>query len=289
VVSDDGANIGRNHDGTAGSLGASENGHTEVGEATVVFRTGHGAGSGFGHDDPNWREYWWYADEALAPAAAADGPGQVCHLQDMADVRNHRHHGLIGALVVEPGDVTALDPETGQERWWGAHARLDGSDGTTVANEQVLVLQDGLRHFVSGNPLLPVRDVAPDDDPEDSGQKGINYRSALVNRRVQLHDPNPATPIWPARVGERLWLRLVCAADKPRAHTFTLHGHGWSGAPWLDDPGTGPWIGSFSGISSGWVRDLDLVATEPGDHAYRTGAFRWACEQGMWGILRIEE
>jgi hypothetical protein len=288
VVSDDGANVGRNHDGTAGTLGQAEHEHGAE-AATVAFRTGHGAGSGFGHDDPNWREYWWYADEALAPADHADGPGQVCYLQDMADVRNHRHHGLVGALVVEPGNVTPVDPDTGEERWWGANARLQTADGTAVANEQVLVMQDGLRHFVAGNPNLPVRDMAPDDDPEDSGQKGFNYRSALVNRRVQLRHPDPATPIWPARVGERLWLRLVCAADKPRAHTFTLHGHVWSAAPWLDDPAVGPWIGAFSGVTAGWVQDLELEAAEAGDHAYRTGAFRWAVEQGLWGILRIEE
>ena len=28
----------------------------------------------------------------------------------MADIRNHRHHGLFGALVVEPPDVTPFRP-----------------------------------------------------------------------------------------------------------------------------------------------------------------------------------
>ena len=28
---------------------------------------------------------------------------------------------------------------------------------------------------------------------------------------------------------------------------------------------------------------------DPGDHAYRSGAFRWAVGQGMWGILRVED
>jgi manganese oxidase len=25
-----------------------------------------------------------------------------------------------------------------------------------------------------------------------------------------------------------------------------------------------------------------------GDHAYRSGVFRWAVTQGMWGILRVQ-
>ena len=279
VVSDDGSNVGGNHDGTVGNLFRidHEGEHTEGG--TVVFRDEHGLGDA----DPNWREYWWYADEHLAPARASEGPGQVCYLHDMADLRNHRHHGLVGALIVEPGDASPHDPDSGEKQWWGARAQIRVG-GRPVANEQVVVFQDGLRHFVAGNPDLPVRDVVPGDDPEDSGQKGINYRSCLVNRRTGLRDREPTPPLWKARVGERLWLRLVCAADKPRNHTFTVHGQAWSAAPWVGD---GPLTGAISGVTAGSVHDLVLRAREAGDHAFRSGVFRWAVEQGLWGILRI--
>lgn len=110
VVADDGANAGHNHDGTIGTLDVELDDHAG-GHAEVVVRR-HGSG----HGERNWREYWWYADEELAPASHADGPGRACHLPDMADVRNHRHHGLIGALVVEPGDCSpstrSRDPST---------------------------------------------------------------------------------------------------------------------------------------------------------------------------------
>jgi len=298
VVTDDGANVGRNRDGTVAPLVhvlEEHGGHEEAGGA-VVFRDEHGGA----HGDPNWREYWWYADDELAPATHREGPGQVCLLRDAADVRNHRHHGLVGALVVEPGDVTPLDPRTRRERWWGTHALIardvpeQGAPVdpcSVVANEMVLLLQDGLRHFVAGNPDLPVRDIAPDDDPEDSGQKGINYRCAPVHPRRVLRDARPSTPVWRARVGEELWLRLVSAADKPRGHTFTVHGQAWKSAPWLDEkPGErrSPFAAAVPGITAGTVHDLVLRADEPGDHAYRSGVFRWAVEQGMWGILRIE-
>jgi hypothetical protein len=38
------------------------------------------------------------------------------------------------------------------------------------------------------------------------------------------------------------------------------------------------------------VHDLVVdVAAEPGDYAYRSGVFRWSVQQGMWGIIRVQE
>ncbi|WP_250032483.1 multicopper oxidase domain-containing protein [Paractinoplanes maris] len=281
VVSDDGAYVGRNHDGTVASRPEPGGAHRhepvdpEAAGRVVFRRTAR-----HDHDQENWRTYWWYADEKLAPASHTDGPGQVCYLQDMADVRNHRHHGLIGALVVEPGDVTATDPDTGLERWTGGNVLLRDRHGRVVANEQVLLVQDGLRHFVAGNPDLPVRDIVPDDDPEDSGGKGISYGSPLAHPRDGLTRDDPPTPIWPAQVGQTLWLRVVGACDKPRAHTFTVHGMAWEAAPGQPE-------GSFSGLTTATARTLVMKARHRGDHAYRSGAFRWATENGVWGIIRV--
>ncbi|MEV7624915.1 multicopper oxidase domain-containing protein [Actinoplanes sp. NPDC089786] len=263
VVSDDGAFVGRNHDSTVPALdllAGDEHGHASA-----------------GHDDrQNWREYWWFADPRLE--------GQVCYLQDMADVRNHRHHGLVGALVVEPTGVTPVSSETGREQWTGAQVVLVGSSGERVANEQVLLVQDGLRHFVAGNPTMAVPDVEPGDDPEDAGQKGINYGTALAHPRDVLSCDTPPTPIWPARVGDRLWLRLLGAADKPRNHSFTVHGMSWPAAPWVPD---GPVEAALSGLTTGYARTLEMRAGSAGDHAYRSCAFRWAVEGGVWGIIRV--
>lgn len=284
VVTDDGSWVGRNHDSTVASLGRREDhgGHLEAGQ--VVFRSHHG---GLGRGETNERTYWWYVDHALGPASHADGPGRVCYLHDLADIRNHRHHGLIGALVVEPGDCVPVDPVTGDERWIGTTVDLvsTADPGALVAHETVLLVQDGLRHFVAGNPALPVSDIVPGDDPEDAGQKGINYRVAMVHPNDMLHNGEPATPIWPVTTGTPLWLRLVGAADKPRNHTFNVHGVSWSAAPW--QPG-GPRVGSLAGLTGGVTHDLVFTAEHPGDHAYRTGVFRWALENGLWGIIRVE-
>jgi hypothetical protein len=177
--------------------------------------------------------------------------------------------------------VTATDPRTGLDRWTGGNVLLRDRRGRVVANEQVLLVQDGLRHFVAGNPDLPVRDIVPDDDPEDSGGKGISYGSPLAHPRDVLTREDPPTPIWPAEVGQTLWLRVVSASDKPRAHTFTVHGMAWEAAPGLPE-------GSFSGLTTGTARTLVMKARYRGDHAYRSGAFRWAVENGVWGIIRVQ-
>ena len=274
VVSDDGSNVGHNHDSTIAALNIDDAHKSHLEGGQVEERDGHATD----HAEVNWREYWWYADKELAPDSHSAGPGQVCYLHDMSDIRNHRHHGLIGALVVEPADCV---PEG---CWWGSEANIIDTDGKLVAREMVVFLQDGLRHFIGGDPDLPVRDIVPGDDPEESGQKGINYRSALVNTTERLAVKTPATPTFTTKSGEQVWLRLVCAADKPRNHTFTFHGLAWQFAPWVVD---GPWTDSISGLTAGSLNDLTVQAVDPGDHAYRSGAFRWAVSQGMWGLIRV--
>lgn len=270
VHADDGAHVGTNRDGTVAALDRGRPGHEGGGP---VERNAHP----LGHRAPNWTEHWWYADEALAPASHLDGPGQVCLLEDLADVRNHRHHGLFGALVVLPGDVTP-------SRWSGPSAELRAQDDTLVATEAVLFVQDGLRLFVGGHPDQPVVDVVPGDDPEDSGQKAISYRSTPILRGRAPHGHEPGSPVLSAVAGHDVWLRVLGAGDKPRNHSLTVHGAAWEEAPWVQG---GPWTGAESGVGNGWARTLLISDVRPGDHAVRTGAFRWGTELGVWGLLRV--
>ena len=283
VTADDGSWVGRNHDSTVASRGQPDahGGHVEAGH--VVFRSHHG---GLGPTESNERTYWWYVDHELGPASHTGGPGRVCYLHDLADIRNHRHHGLIGALVVEPGDCVPLAPDSDEERWYGTTVRVatEADPGTVVAHETVLLVQDGLRHFVVGNPSLPVSDLVPGDDPEDAGQKGINYRVAMVPPSETLAGAEPPTPMWTVPAGVPLWLRLVGAADKPRNHSFTVHGVHWESAPWQPN---GPLVGSLGGLTGGATHDLVFTADHPGDHMYRSGVFRWAVENGLWGLIRV--
>jgi hypothetical protein len=237
--------------------------------------------------------YLWYADQELGPVL----------LQDLADFRNHRHHGLVGALVVEAANVIPLEPGTviaadgpvpaAAEAWCGAQATLYHPTMKTSREEIVLILQDGLRLYFYGNPAFPIPDVPPDPgedrpDPEDQGQKGFNYRSEPVGEPTWLHLSSPATPVFNVPAGADLAFRLIVGADKPRNHSFTIHDHTWITLQPMG--GAGQRVGAVSALSSGQVETLRFrLARTPGDYAYRSGVLRWALPQGLWGIIRVKE
>ena len=276
----DGSDVGFNIDSTVGAgLRSHAGGQGGHGESSVVHRQGH-------HERRNWREYWWYADEKLAPASHKDGPGQVCWLQDMADIRNHRHHGLIGALIVQPGDVEPYligsDAKKRANGWHGLTAELRAG-GMVVAYDCALFVQDGLRFFANGNPEMPLPDLDPHDDPEDSGNKGINYRSRPVHGGKVSSAECDAFPAMTVRKGSTLWLRILGAGDKPRQHTISMHGCCWDVAPWVAGCDKS---GAISGISPCRAETVVVTLEHEGDYAARAGGFRWMSEQGVWSSVR---
>jgi len=228
------------------------------------------------------RTYLWHADEDVG----------VVLLQDMADFRNHRHHGAVGALVVEP-QGSSFAPPHGWRRTI-TNVPLVGGGGTETREEAVLILQDGLRLFFHGNVAMPIPD-SPDlaDDPggdtpdvEDQGQKGFNYRSEPTGEPWWLDRNQPATPTFTVPKGSKVWLRLVGGADKPRNYSFTIHDHTWV-ATHISEAGRP--VGSESGVTSGWSETFAFrAANAPGDYAYRTGMLKWALSEGLWGIMRLQ-
>ena len=121
-------------------------------------------------------------------------------------------------------------------------------------------------------------------DPEDQGQKAFNYRSARLDAllRGAPADPvtrarslavEPPTPVFEVPAGADVTVHLVVAADKPRNHSFTVHGHA---------------AGTEGALTTGTVRSYRFrAAAEPGDYAYRSGVYKWAIAQGLWGLLRV--
>lgn len=131
---------------------------------------------------------------------------------------------------------------------------------------------------------------------EDTGEKGFNYRSERFFNRLQrlpiiskvfdskVHG-DPATPVFRSYPGERVIIRLLMPADKPRNISFALHGHRWRAQP--DDPFTRI-IPVQGAVSVGNVFNIEPErATCPGDYLYRSGSLRWDVESGMWGIYRV--
>ncbi|WP_169747443.1 multicopper oxidase domain-containing protein [Belnapia moabensis] len=286
VTKSDGANVGRNVD-------ASPQSAAPGGPAVV---------------------YEWHTDR---PPPSAENPNPnggeplgPLLLQDMADFRNHRHHGLIGALIVEPKDATPLWVRPGQQTATGKQEAWDGPRATLVVNgehgkerieEVVLLLQDGLRHYLRGNIHMPIADEPPgagEDEPdhEDQGQKGFNYRSEPVGPDIQrilqgktegwLSNPHPATPVFRVPKRSTVRLHLIGATDKPRNQSFTVHGVTWPEYRFLGQK-KGPFVASEAAITTGTARTFEFKVHGAGDYAYRSGILKWAVPQGLWGILRV--
>jgi len=86
---------------------------------------------------------------------------------------------------------------------------------------------------------------------------------------------------------------LVGACDKPRHHSFTVHGIAWEEQRFLPPGVFAPWVSSESAISCGTVRTFAFKTpahsdSHARDHAYRSGVLRWDVPQGMWGIMRVK-
>lgn len=238
-----------------------------------------------------------YSWQTSRPAGSPEPIGPLL-LQDMADFRNHRHHGLIGALIVEPADARALHvqdddnsaEDDSAEAWDGPRATIvTNVDGQRKRSEEaVLLLQDGLRHFLRGNFNMPISDEPPSPgedqvDHEDQGQKAFNYRSEPIERH--LDNPAPATPIFNVPANATVRLHLIGAGDKPRQHSFTVHGVTWPDQEYLGDES--PMVASESAISNGTARTYEFKVGAAADYAYRSGVLKWAVPQGLWGLFRV--
>ncbi|HET7397577.1 MAG TPA: hypothetical protein VFJ94_03550 [Intrasporangium sp.] len=264
------------------------------------------------------RKYLWYA------ASVPVGELGAANLLDYGDVRGHRHHGLFGGIVVEPAGSTWHDPVTGAQlgpfpagtpNKAGAAADIRRSTGTSF-REFGVYFQDGLNlRQADGTPIPdkpdhpPVPGEAPSLlDYEDRGQKGFNYRSAMLSHRMgpsldpslpdtladrmagvfssQRHG-DPDTPILRAYAGDQVRVRVLQGADKPRQHSFAVSGHSWMRQP--GDPGS-DLVGAQGGFSVGRALNVELN----GGASSAAGDFRYGClvgfhhqSGGLWGILRI--
>ena len=243
----------------------------------------------------------------LSPADPVEQPGK----------------GLVGALIVEP-----------QAAWWEegmsgagqgasrAAARLVYDDGSGVKafQEFVLLFQDNLNlRFGNG---APIPNLAEAEDPEDSGQKGLNYRTEPLwfrmgfapntpleqtrgfNFRNSLSNVqvggDPQTPVFTHEAGKRVVFRVLEPGGHARNHVMQVHGHAWRELPPLRDWFYGQWgtenpLSELKGAAWGHgpTNHLDLRIPSGGgqygvlgDYLYRDQS-SFLFDGGLWGILRI--
>ena len=244
----------------------------------------------------------WYADK--------EG---VYLFSDMADTRSNEQgtnvHGLFGAIIVEAAGSTWLDPVTGKPLDSGLFADIY-NPAKPAFREYAVFFHDELE--------IKTKDGGEPIDPHTglpNGTTAISYRSEPMRNRLPLDphadhsdtaedismsswaygDPappvlkayvgDPATPLLCSYVGERVKIRLLMPADKPRNISFLLHGHRWKaqrGDPLSND------ITVQGAMSVGNVFNIEPERTNcRGDYLYRSGSLRWDVESGMWGIFRV--
>ncbi len=136
-------------------------------------------------------EYTWFADEVVyqdpnAAPALTDGELGVVPLLAYGDVRGTRHHGLLAALAVGPGDAIYHDPLTGERVHSGAQVDVDPLGEGTDYRDAVVFQHNGLNiRDAEGRPML---DPIIGDWP-DKGERAISYANAPVHRRLGLTHP----------------------------------------------------------------------------------------------------
>lgn len=237
-------------------------------------------------------KYLWHADKEYG----------ACLLTSFGDLRNHRQHGLFGAVVVEPvgasyyHNIRAVTESHREEA-------VVIAPGVERFREFVLFAHNGIRLLDKNGLLIKTTEQDQEEegghgapDHEDTGEKGYNYRSERFFNRLKrvpiiskVFDSkthgDPATPVFRSYTGERVIIRLIMPADKPRNISFVLHGHRWKAQP--GDPFSRI-IPVQGAISVGNVFNIEPERIEcPGDYLYRSGSLRWDVESGMWGIFRV--
>lgn len=232
--------------------------------------------------------YLWYADQEYG----------ACILQSFGDMRNHRYHGLFGAVIVEPAGAAWYRNFTKKIDPFAEQAVITAL-GVESFREYAVFIQNGIRLLDAQENLIQTAAAESGEpvDAEDTGEKGYNYHSERFANRLKK-DPrvwkvfsskihgDPSTPIWKAYSGDRVIFRTMMPADKPRNVSFALHGHLWKEQPRDAFSREIPLQGAVS-IGNRFDMEPKGGAGCPGDYLYRSGSFGWDVESGMWGIFRV--
>ncbi|KCZ73578.1 hypothetical protein ANME2D_00649 [Candidatus Methanoperedens nitroreducens] len=245
-----------------------------------------------------------------------------------SDPIKHSSKGAIGALIIEPqGSNWTEDADS------RASATVTLPDGTGF-REFVLLFQDDVNLRFGSDVTLPfsktisrmfaagdaVPNLAEEEDPEDSGQKALNYRTEPIWKRMGFAPDadleftrtfdfsnalsnaqvggDPVTPVFTARAGTQVRFRILEPGGHARNHVFQVHGHIWEREPYTNNStkiGDNPlsqWIGAQEGHGPSDHFDIVLkngaggAFNVTGDYLYRNQA-SFAFDGGQWGILRV--
>jgi len=230
-----------------------------------------------------------------------------------SDRMKHGNKGAIGSLIIEPRGSTWTEDVISR-----ASASVTPPSGVAF-REFVLLFQNDVNLRFGDGSAVP--NTAGAEDPEDSGQKALNYRSEPLWKRLgfapdlpleQTRDfiftnaltnglagGDPVTPVFTASAGTPVRFRILQPAGHSRNGVFQVHGHKWEEEPYASKSmiiGPNPlseWKGSQAG--HGPTNHFEAVLKYGaggafrivGDYLYRDQA-SFAFDGGMWGIFRVK-
>lgn len=124
--------------------------------------------------------YLWHADKEYG----------ACIINSFGDVRNHRYHGLFGAIIIEPVEAVWFDGLNCRKKTYGEQAIITSPEKETF-REFVLFAQNGIRLLDKNGNLIKTTEQDAEEsahgapDHEDTGEKGYNYRSERFFNRLK--------------------------------------------------------------------------------------------------------
>jgi hypothetical protein len=232
-----------------------------------------------------------------------------------SDPIKHSNKGAVGSLIVEPQGATWIE-DAGSR----AQATVTKSDGTSFREFVVQFQTDINMRFADNSPVPLLGGPTGVEDPEDTGQKAINYRTEPIWKR-QGYPPetdftltrnfdftnvltnmavggDPQTPVFTARAGQQVRFRVLNANGHTRNNVFALHGHFWQDEPFTngsksigDNPlsevkGATYGVGPSSHYEVIPMNGAGGARKVTGDYLYRTQeSFQF--DGGLWGIFRV--
>ncbi len=281
------------------------------------------------------KTYEWYAgdvkinlDETVTATPIEFGATNLIS----SDRILHASKGAFGALIIEPRDafISEFDPVR------RSMANITGgSEGgfrefvVIFQNDVNMRTEQSLGNLCNPNDPVPaaghgwpVDNLACIEDPEDSGQKAVNYRTEPLWKRMQ-HAPgtqlsdtddfpdwfdvlsntkvgaDPQTPIFPALPGQKVRFRVLMASGHARNLVFAVDGHQWDREPYIENStqlgrnGFSFWEGARMG--HGPTNHFDALLrngaggkfTITGDYLFRD-LVATGLDSGLWGILRVQ-
>ena len=233
-----------------------------------------------------------------------------------SDPIKHSNKGAIGSLIIEPQGATWIEDKNSR-----AQATVTKSDGTSFREFVVQFQTDINMRFADGSPVPNLGGPNGAEDPEDSAQKAINYRTEPIWKRMNyppqtdftltrdfdftnsltnaLVGGDPETPVFTATAGQQVRFRILNANGHPRNNVFALHGHFWQEEPYTSNSkviGSNP-LSEFKGAQYGVgpsahhevipVNGAGGARLVPGDYLYRSQeSFQF--DGGLWGIFRVK-